>query len=394
MPPVKARELKRRFDLDGPQSTYQHLREALAEGHLRADDFSLRDLAECFVTNTGGDCVGARWVREECGPGSGGAALLEAGEGVDATAFSNITGQIIYSRVLDAYQHEAFVFSRLIPATPTRFSGEKIPGVTRVGDRADEVPEGMPYPSFGFGEEFIETPATTKRGLIIPVTKEAIFFDRTNLVLRRAAEVGEFLGLNKEKRLVDVAIGVTNNYKRNGQQSNTYQTAGDRVNDHANPLVDWTNIDAAELLLAEIKDPSTGEPVLVGADTIVTMPANYRTAQRVVSAVEVSSTSATEVTTVSANPVAGMFRVERSQLAYLRLQSELSVAAADAKQYWFLGRFDRAFAYMENWPITVTQAPAGSEAEFTQDIVLRFKASERGAAAVLDPRFVVRNKNS
>jgi hypothetical protein len=44
---------------------------------------------------------------------------------------------------------------------------------------------------------------------------------------------------------------------------------------------------------------------------------------------------------------------------------------------------------MENWPITVTQSAGGSEAEFTQDIVVRFKASERGAAAVLNPRYVV-----
>ena len=46
---------------------------------------------------------------------------------------------------------------------------------------------------------------------------------------------------------------------------------------------------------------------------------------------------------------------------------------------------------MENWPITVTQAPLGSEADFNNDIVLRFKASERGAAAVLNPRYVVRS---
>ena len=44
-----------------------------------------------------------------------------------------------------------------------------------------------------------------------------------------------------------------------------------------------------------------------------------------------------------------------------------------------------------NWPITVTQAPVGSEAEFNNDIVLRFKASERGAAAVINPRYVVKN---
>ena len=43
---------------------------------------------------------------------------------------------------------------------------------------------GMPYPHLGFGEDYIETPSTTKRGFIVPVTKEAIFFDRTHLVLQ------------------------------------------------------------------------------------------------------------------------------------------------------------------------------------------------------------------
>jgi hypothetical protein len=39
--------------------------------------------------------------------------------------------------------------------------------------------------------------------------------------------------------------------------------------------------------------------------------------------------------------------------------------------------------------ITVTQAPLNSEAEFSQDIIFRFKASERGAAAVINPRYIV-----
>jgi len=395
VPQVKAKELKRRFDLDGPQSTYRHLSEALESRQLRPADFSIRDLAENFVRNRGGETVGHHWVREICGPAQGGTMLLEAGEAVDTTAFSAITGQLIHSRVLEGYQHPAFVLSRLVPATPTQLSGEKIPGVTRVGDEAEAVGEGMPYPNFGFGEEFIETPETTKRGLIVAVTREAIFFDRTHLILRRAGEVGEVLGMNKEKRLVDVVIGATNNYKRNDVAADTYiVSGGDWANDHANPLVDWTSVDNAEQLLAEMQDPATGEPILITADTILAMPANHRTAQRVLSATEVTSTSTAGVSTTTDNPVGGQYRVERSQLAYLRIQSELSVAAADARQYWFLGRFDRAFAYMENWPVTVSQAPVGSEAEFVQDIAMRFKASERGAAAVLDPRYVVRNKNS
>jgi hypothetical protein len=76
-----------------------------------------------------------------------------------------------------------------------------------------EVRPGMPYPNVGLNEDYIETPSTTKHGFIVPVTREAIFFDRTHLILQRAAEVGEVLGLNKEKRLLDLALGLTNNYK-------------------------------------------------------------------------------------------------------------------------------------------------------------------------------------
>ena len=66
-------------------------------------------------------------------------------------------------------------------------------------------------------------------------------------------------------------------------------------------------------------------------------------------------------------------------------------SASAAKKWWFIGDFRKAFAYMENWPITVTQSPAGGDAEFNQDIVVRFKASERGAAAVINPRYVVKS---
>ncbi len=43
-------------------------------------------------------------------------------------------------------------------------------------------------------------------------------------------------------------------------------------------------------------------------------------------------------------------------------------------------------------PSTVVQAPVNSEAEFTQDVVVRFKASERGQAAVIEPRKFQRHR--
>jgi hypothetical protein len=380
---IKYRELKRRYELDGAEKTINHLSEALAEGQLRPDDFSLRDLAEALVPD------GHQWVRAMDPRTSAGVAVLES-EAVDVTAFLNITGQVIYSKVMEAYRHESFVVSRLVDIVPTRLSGEKIPGITRVKDDIEEIKPGMPYPHLGFGEDYIETPPTAKRGFIVPVTKEAIFFDRTHLVLARAAEVGEILGLNKEKRLIDLVIGVTNNYKWKGTTYNTYQTAAPWINSiTGNELIDWTDVDAAELLFADILDPNTNEPVLVRANTVLVMPAYRHAAHRVFNSPEITYQAAGSPTvTTAANPL-GNYRVHESRLAYRRIIAS-GVTAADAKKWWFIGDFKKAFAYMENWPLTVTQSPQNSEAEFNSDIVIRFKASERGAAAVMNPRYVVK----
>ncbi|MEN0109744.1 MAG: hypothetical protein AAF805_03380 [Planctomycetota bacterium] len=378
------RELKRRYDLDGAQKTVGHLTEALAEGSLRPEDFSVRDLAEALIPD------GREWVRT-LDPRSGTAGpILEASEGVDASAFQQVTAQVVHARILEAYTQEAFVASRLVETIPTRLDGEKIPGVTRIADQIDEVAPGMPYPSLGFDEDYVETPSTTKHGFIVPVTREAIYFDRTNLILSRAAEVGEVLGLNKEKRLLDLIVGVTNSYRHKGVAYDTYQTSAPWVNSLAgNELVDWTSVDAAEQLFAEMLDPATGEPILLNATTALVMPAYRHAAHRTFNATEISyAPTGGQTTTVASNPL-GNYGFAESRLAYRRVVAS-GVAAADAKKWWFLGDFRKAFAYMENWPITVTQAPLGSEADFANDVVLRFKASERGAAAVLNPRFVVR----
>lgn len=385
---INYRELKRMYDLSGPEKTVRHLQEALSQGHLKPEDFSIREVAEATLS---GERV------RQMDPRAGGVAILEASSGIDVTAFSNITGQIIRSKILEAYQQEAFVVSKLVDTVPTRLDGERIPGVGRLTDEVAEVSPGMPYPHLGFGEDYIDTPQTAKHGFIVPVTKEAIFFDRTHLILSRAAEVGEVLGLNKEKRLIDLVIGATNNYKWKGVNYNTYSATGSGaapdgawINQMDEELCDWTDVDAAEQLFADILDPNTGEPVLIQATTVLVTPAYRHAANRVFNSSEITyDTAGGDIATTAANPL-GNYRVAESRLAYRRIVAS-GQTAADAKKWWFIGDFRKAFAYMENWPITVTQSPVGSEAEFNQDIVVRFKASERGAAAVINPRYVVKS---
>jgi hypothetical protein len=130
--------------------------------------------------------------------------------------------------------------------------------------------------------------------------------------------------------------------------------------------------------------------VLIQATTVLVMPAYRHAAHRVFNAAEITYDSAAQhLATTAANPL-GNYHVAESRLAYRRLVAA-GQTAANAKKWWFIGDFQKAFAYMENWPITVAQSPVGSEAEFNQDIVVRFKASERGAAAVINPRYVVKS---
>lgn len=392
---IKANRIARDYRTD-PGRTMQDITEALELGRegqpggIRAEEFSLRDLAEELVATRDGEPCGYQWTKS--------LLLQEAAiDGVDVTAFANITGQLMISKVMEAFQREEYVLSRLIPSISTRLDGEKIPGISRPRDIERDhddalvVNPAQPYPHAGFGEDYIETPSTTKRGLIIPVTKEAIFFDRTNLVLQRASEVGEILGSNKERRLVDLAIGATNNFKWKGTDYNTFYDSdddGEWVNrDDSNELLDWSSIDTAEQLFAEMTDPATGDPILIGGRTLLVTPANRFIAQRLVAATETRDTTNTNTVTVQPNPLAGMgIRPVASALVYQRLQAALSLAASVAKDVWFYGDPMKAFAYMENWPITVLQSPTNSEAEFNQDIVVRYKASERGAAAVMQPR--------
>src|SRR6478752_4679390 len=103
---LKYRELKRRYELDGADQTVTHLSEALREGHLRPEDFSIRDLAEALVPD------GREWVRLLDPRSAGNVSVVESSDGVDVTAFLTITGQGIYSTIMAAYTKEAFAVSK------------------------------------------------------------------------------------------------------------------------------------------------------------------------------------------------------------------------------------------------------------------------------------------
>ena len=392
---ARARDYQRQHGRQaGIKQFGQHLREAFEAKQLNAQEFSLQACAEYTVPD------GREWVRS-MNPRLGG--VMEAVDAVDTSAFSNIIGQLVINKVLEGYMSEAFDFTNGVTTIDTKFSGEKIPGIGGIGDEAEQIGEGNPYPTVGLNEDWIETPVTTKHGFIIPVTKEAIFFDRTNLVLQLAGEVGEYLGLHKEKEIINAFIDANTTayrYKWKGTTYGSYQGSTPWVNLKAtNGLYDWVNVQAAELLLANMLDPSTGQPILVDADCIVVPPALLHTARQIVNAtqvrkVDLASGGASTTVSIGANPLSAdplsgsAYKIIASRI-YRFQANKASAGTCDTN--WYLTNLKKTIGYMQNWPITVVQAPQNSEAEFVNDIVVRFKASEAAARPCSILRYTVQN---
>lgn len=394
MPAVSARELRRAVELDGPRSAVRRFSRALKKKWLKPEDFSIKELAESFVTTRRGEPVGRSWVRRLGPQKAGGLTLLESSSGVMLSNFNDITGQIFYNEVMDSYSQASFVGDQLVKTVKTNLNGEKIAGIAGITENVDDIHESMPYPEVGFGPDWIETPRTTKKGLIISVTKETIFFDRTGQVLERAASVGEVLARRKEKDILKMVLGLTNNYKWMGTTYNTYLTTGAWINKKTGlELENWTDIDEVEQLFAEMLDPNTGEPIDINANQILYMPAKRHLFRQILKATTLETLTASGNERRFGPNTLDPYQLIESKFAYRELIKS-GVSAANAQDYWIMGQFKKAFRYMENWPITVVQAPNNSEPEFKQDIVLRWKASERGVPAVYNPRYVALVINS
>ena len=401
MPLINGRELRQMFAHGGAALAFRTLQEGFRrhlsgkEGGIRPEDISLRGLAEASIKD------GTEWVRAMDPMNSGSFVAMEAVAAVNTTAFLNINGLVLQTKIMERAQAPEYVLSRITPTFPTRKRKVNTAGVGGVGDKAEEVAEGHPYPTFGFEDDWGETPLTVKRGFILNVTKEAVFEDEFGVVLQEASGIGDYLALNKEKRITDVYAGVVNPYSWRGTAYNTYRTSAGTtsdgknlwLNDQSNPLSDWNDIDDSKKLFSGMVDAHTGEKIIVMPKHIVCTDLKESAFKRVLGAMEVRTLTGTgTVETIGPNPVAGSAQLIVAPLLQDRLVAN-SVAADNAKEYWLHGDMTKAFGYVENWPVTVVTAPTNNEAEFTQDIVARYKASEKGVPVVWDPRQVVRNKN-
>jgi hypothetical protein len=370
------------------------IREDIRDGKLsltesadgKAKQVSLRNLAEATL---GADVV-ATIMNPSYGNGGLVESLREAVDPVRLSAFSNITGELILRVGTESFKSPELIGDKLVTAETDNQDNVREVGLDPIDDDAMEVAEGEEYKSVKFGENYLDRPSSKKRGLRIALTKEMVFFDKTGQLAKMAAGVGERLGINKEKRILRVVLGIDNPFSRNGVARNTYVASADpRINKLAsNELVDWTDVENIEQLFAAYEDDREngdgGEPISVIPDTMIVMPAKLHTARRILNATEVEH-SANSIVTRSANPVKGMTLLSNQWVYWMLTNARHgNIAAAQAKKYTFVGQPKKAFVYTTLFPFSMVQSSGGAE-EFDRDVVAQWKASERGVAWVRSP---------
>lgn len=380
------------------ESVDEYGRPKVASGCLKPEEYSFREMAQ----GIGGNEF-LEFFDPHNRPGSDD-ILQEAGPGIDPTTFANISmfnslnNGVISAKVMAEYDHPAYIGDQLVTVMPTKLNGEKIPGTFGFHkDDGDSVRKpGEPHARAGIGERWIKTPELDEKALAIEVTQEAVFYDQTNTVLKKAGQVGEALGYGRERTILKMFCGAVNPYNYNDVGYNTYLTSGSWINDQSNPAVDYTSLDTARELANKMTDPETGREIITMANTLVYDPDNVSLWNNILRGTETRETtnSGNRVTIAPPPPSAAQQYTElHSQILRNVLINDLGLSEANAKKYWFYGQPSKAFLWMEAWPLRVRQASANEFVMLDRGLIAAYFANHRGAGAVEEPRHMIRNKN-
>lgn len=393
---IRAKEIYKSWRAD-PRQTLADLREAFDRrrenkpGGLAPQDFSLRDLAEWLICDSSGEPVGSEGVRALAE-----GRLLESGA-ASTSAFAAITQRVVNAAVLEGFQMPDMVLSRLIPVVPGKTSTARLVAMTwPLAENKDlVVGEGQEKPTVGIYAEYVRTLPAEKKAALVPITREAILADDTGGVLSAARQVGEFIALQKERRIVQFLCGLVSNCVIEKRQtdsseatSDLFLTSGRWVNSQVNALADWTDIDDAEHLLLGNTVPGTGQPPMLVARHMLVPPQLRTAAFRILNATETRTGTSNIV--AAANPLAPLgITLAASPLVYTE-QKNAGVADATAKGTWFYGDLARACRYYQLWPLEVVE-DNNPGSRVTHDILVQFSASENGVPVITEPRVWCRN---
>lgn len=300
------------------------------------------------------------------------------------TAFSNIVGQLLAREIIQAYTLTPHIGDELVNVYETRLKNERVAGFTSISNDIKEIEEGHEYPQTGFNDKYVGTGEAKKKGVVIDVTQEAIYYDQTGQLLERCRAIGEKLQEQREIEILNGVLGKINIYYPSDVATALYSGSPQLVT--TNALTDWRNIEKAELNGFDAMLNESGEKIVVIPKIIVVPLALKRTAINILKATNIYDGNFTAIgaKTEYSNPYGG------SSLTIL--SSPLISTVTGDSTTWFIGDFKKQFRWKQVWPVQVfRQSGDVNQMSFRRDIVESFKVRYSGNLFALDNKYVVKN---
>ncbi len=375
----------------GKEKTIERVKEGLGNGKINSKAIRLGGLAEGLL--------GESWAQKLSRP----LRALEATEAVDASAFQDITGQLLVTEIQQAYNAPEFIGDKLMrvidEGAPVNLGEMKVPKISDVLDGPTQLQPGQKYPATQMVEDWISYPAVGKFGEVMNIFLETVLTDRTGQIQESAAKLGRRGRYSREERQLQVIMGITNPWKWKGTAYDTYQATTPYINVKSGQTVssgDFTIINEVEQLFAQMTDPYSGKVIDVTPTGLLCMPESKYSFKRILQAttVRVGNTATSGgIQGESVNPLDVEYPLYSSKIAR-QVAIDSGVSAANVKNWWFLADFNKAFVYRQILPWEVIEAPPTNEHDFNQDIVMRIKVREMGVSAVHDPRYAAKSYGS
>ena len=317
---------------------------------------------------------------------------------IASTAFASAVGQLVALKVIDGYEAPGFVGDQLVTPMPSKLRGERMVGFTSL-QGPKPVGEGDSYQESTFGEKYVTT-VETKRGRLLSITEEAVYFDQTGQILQRAGMLGRMAREERERRIIrgvaDV-VSTTRVYRPAGTAAQLYSSGNKNLLSTATVLTDWTDIQEAMAFHAtNITDDRETDDAM-GGQPITWMPTHLLTARKL-AGVSARIFAATMAVTSGADGVQAPMTPIMNVLGAGSLKpvasAYLDVAEGedqwDDADDWLIGDFARQFMYKEIWPLQTFRAPLQNDEQFERDVVARFKIREYGDLNAIDHRLVIK----
>lgn len=336
--------------------------------------------------------------------------FAESNPGVMTNAFATITGDLVSTMVIEGYNDASnFIGDNLVTTVKATRRNQKITGVTALGGPL-EVSEGHPYSETDFTEKFVTT-KETKKGRIISLSEELVFFDQLATIELAARDIGFWIRQERERTIVRGVVDADSGsgvyvYRPSGTGTALYATDGSLYNyigsggltgfTSAVALQDWTDVDTVlqfrNRMVKDDRIDGTALPIagLNGPDCMLLVPGSlYSTAWYIANQTrgEKSTNTAADITHFNANPVSAFIGGVMSS----PFVDEVSTGAtAD----WYYGNFKKQFVWTEIWPLQTFVQGRDSESAFERDTVLRVKCRYLGGLSARETKFVTKIKGS